>query len=145
MDHVAGTRLWALKTLTLTQELPAKGKKTSVRALRAFPVPATAQHPSLPGLEEGGRHHGKFRHQSGEPQQESVDFDPGAQKRLQRKVAVESWVWGSQIWNQFPFLPLTATYSPGVLGHMTQFLPVPENSDKNSTSPHHQRILVLQN
>ena len=42
MDHVAGTRLWALKTLTLTQELPAKGKKTSVRALRAFPVPATA-------------------------------------------------------------------------------------------------------
>lgn len=61
MGHVAGTRLWALKTLTLTQVLPAKGKKTSVRALRAFPVPATAQHPSLPGLEEGGRYHGKIQ------------------------------------------------------------------------------------
>ena len=39
----------------------AKGKKTSVRALRAFPVPATAQHPSLPGLEEGDRYHGKIQ------------------------------------------------------------------------------------
>ena len=90
MDHVAGTRLWELKTPTLTQVLPAKGKKTSARALRAFPCqPLRSILPCQAWKKVAGTM-GRFRHRAGEPREESVDFDPGAQERLQRNVTVES-------------------------------------------------------